>query len=83
MSRIKAVGVYEKDDYRPVEVFTSKKKAVDYLHAYESATDTTAYAEFFYYLTAEQLSVLSYAQARDLENILKFATEEMSHEKII
>lgn len=76
MSRPKSVGVYERDDYRPIEVFTTKKKAIEYLHAYEVTTATPAYADFFYYVHPDQLSVLNYAQARELEMILKFATEE-------
>jgi hypothetical protein len=81
MSRIKAVGVYERDDYRPVEVFSTKNKALTFMTDYSVSTgQSDVYAEFFYYLTPEQLSTLSYAQARDLEMILEFATLEMSRE---
>jgi hypothetical protein len=82
MSRIKSVGVYEADDYRPVETFATKKRAMEYMTAYTASTGESVYAEFFYYLTPEQLSVLSYAQARDLEMIIKFATEEMREKNI-
>lgn len=72
MSRIKAVGVYQRDDFRPLKVFPTKKKSIEFMDSLQDST----YAEFFYYLTPDQLAVLSYAQARDLETILKFATEE-------
>ena len=78
MSRIKSVGVYTGDDFRPLEVFSTKKKAQEFMHSYQDST----YAEFFYYLTPDQLSTLSYAQARDLETILKFATEETREKNI-
>jgi len=79
MSRIKAVGVYTGDDFRPIEVFATKKKAQEFMHSLKDSS----YAEFFYYLTPDQLSTLSYAQARDLEMILEFATLEMTREKNI
>lgn len=82
MSRIKSVGVYEADDYRPVETFTTKKRAMEFMNDYTASTGESVYSEFFYYLTPEQLLVLSYAQARDLEMILKFATEETREKNI-
>lgn len=80
MSRPKAIGVYERDDYRPVGVFTTKSKAMTYMTDYTASTNESVFSEFFYHLTPEQLSILSYAQARDLDNILKFAKEEMNRE---
>lgn len=79
--RIKAVGVYEVDDYRPVEVFTSKNKALTYMDI-NSRLDVfkELYAEFFYYLTTEQVQRLSYTQARDFENAMRFAIEETNRE---
>lgn len=82
MSRIKSVGVYEADDYRPVETFATKKRAMEFMNDYTASTGESVYSEFFYYLTPEQLLVLSYAQARDLEMILKFATEETREKNI-
>jgi len=79
--RIKSVGVYEVDDYRPVEVFTSKTKALTYMtESSKLGVFKELYAEFFYYLTTEQVQRLSYTQARDFENAMKFAIEETNRE---
>lgn len=78
MSRIKSVGVYTGDEFRPIQVFATKKKAQEFMYSLKDSS----YAEFFYYLTPDQLAVLSYAQARDLEMILKFATEETREKNI-
>lgn len=79
--RIRAVGVYEVDDYRPIEVFTSKNKALAYMElSVQSGAFDALYAEYFYYLTPDQVKSLSYTQARDFENAMKFAIEETHRE---
>ncbi len=82
MSRIKTVGVYLQDDYRPLEVFSSKKKASEYVNTLLTRMNESSVEQvFFYYLTPDQVSALSYAQASDFERLMRFAIEEMNREK--
>lgn len=72
MSRIKSVGVYLENDYTPMEVFSSKKKASEYANTLMvSMGESNVEQVFFYYLTPDQVSKLSYSQAIDFERLMR------------
>jgi len=79
--RIKAVGVYERDDYRPLETFATKSKAKEYMLAIEGDSSfRDVYAQFYYYLTPDQVLMLSYAEAYNFENKMRQAVEDVRNE---
>ena len=61
--------MYRSDNFRLIATFASKAKGVEFQNSYPNSTE----AVFYYNIYPSQVEVLGYAQASDLELIIKTA----------
>lgn len=63
--------MYHSDSFRLIATFASKAKALEFQKAYPDNTEIV----YYYNIYPSQVEVLGYAQASDLELIIKTATK--------